>query len=356
MEDEPRRSGDDLNVSDFDYELPESLIAQTPLENREDSRLLVLEKNSGHIHHSRFKHLGQMLAPGDLLVANNSRVNLARMHGIRDATGGAVEILLLREVDGTWSAMAKPASKLRAGAALTFPSLRGDVEPARGIVEENLGEGVVRLRFDPVANQRLSCYGVTPLPPYITQTLLDPDRYQTVYSSVSGSAAAPTAGLHFSLELIADLNRQGIGWTEVTLHVGLDTFRPIMVSRIRNHAIHEEWCEVSTEAARSVAECRQRGGRVVAVGTTAARTLETLGACWSDDTPQGFAGMTKIFIVPGHRWRLVDALVTNFHLPRSSLLLLVSALAGRESILHAYAEAIRQGYRFYSFGDAMLIR
>jgi S-adenosylmethionine:tRNA ribosyltransferase-isomerase len=222
-------------------------------------------------------------------------------------------------------------------------------------VVANLGDGEIQVRFEHSGELDLEIYGVVPLPPYIRQKLEDGTRYQTVYARVSGSAAAPTAGLHFTPSLIDELQSAGVDWTEVTLHVGLDTFRPMTVENVEDHVIHTEWCEVPKAAVEKIAACRLRGGRVVAIGTTAARTLETLGNSWSDEHPKSFAGSTDVFIVPGHRWRLVDALLTNFHLPRSTLLLLVSALAGRETILRAYQEAIERGYRFFSFGDAMLI-
>jgi S-adenosylmethionine:tRNA ribosyltransferase-isomerase len=218
-----------------------------------------------------------------------------------------------------------------------------------------LGGGEVLVRFDNDASERLELFGEVPLPPYIETRLDDAERYQTVYARSTGSAAAPTAGLHFTSELIARLRDSGIGWEEVTLHIGLDTFRPVSEERICDHPIHREWCHVSDDTARAIAECRAQGGRVIAVGTTVARTLETLGLSWNETSPAGFSGFTQTFIVPGHQWRLVDALLTNFHLPKSTLIMLVSALAGRERILAAYGEAIREEYRFYSFGDAMLI-
>ena len=345
-----------LATADFDFELPAELIAQAPLEPRESSRLLVLDRRSGEIQHSMFQNIGEWLAPGDLLIANNSRVIPAKLRGFKSSTGGRVEILLLRTDAGVWSALARPAKRLRNGDRLEFPARTPGVSPAMATVEDNLGSGEIRLRFDDLVDDRLETYGEPPLPPYITQPLADSARYQTVYGSVPGSAAAPTAGLHFSNELIDKFREEGLNWAEVTLHVGLDTFRPVTESNIFDHHIHREWCEASDETAQAIAACRARGGRVVAVGTTAARTLETLGRVWRDEDPRGFAGFTDIFIVPGHRWKLVDALVTNFHLPRSTLLMLVSSLAGRESILRAYDEAMRNGYRFFSFGDAMLIR
>ena len=346
----------DFDLADFDFELPYELIAQVPLHAREASRLLILDRRSGAIDHSSFKNLGDWLMAGDLLVANNSRVIPARLRGSKSGTGGRVEILLLRrEVDG-WSALGRPAKRLKAGDRLEFPARHPGVGPAVATVEENLGAGELRLRFHNSEDTHLEDYGEPPLPPYIRQKLTDNERYQTVYGSVPGSAAAPTAGLHFTDELINQLRQLGLSWAEVTLHVGLDTFRPVSETNILNHRLHREWCEVPAATSEAIAACRAGGGRVVAVGTTSARTLETLGRDWRDDDPRGFAGFTDTFIVPGHEWKLVDALVTNFHLPRSTLLLLVSALAGRESVLRAYAEAANRGYRFYSFGDAMLIR
>jgi S-adenosylmethionine:tRNA ribosyltransferase-isomerase len=345
-----------LRTSDFDYELPPELIAQTPLNRRDASRLLVLDRATGEVTHSAFSNLPDFLTPGDLLVANNSRVIPARLYGQREATGGSVELLLLRQEGNEWSALARPARKLKPGERLVFPARSPGVDVAVAEVKSHRGEGELTVRFEGDAGSRLYDYGVAPLPPYITERLDDEERYQTVYSSQAGSAAAPTAGLHFTHELMTRLRALGFGWTEVTLHVGLDTFRPIAVEDVAEHHIHQEWCEVSQASAEEIAACRRRGNRVVAVGTTAARTLETLGRTWSDEDPRGISGMTGEFIVPGHDWKMVDALLTNFHLPRSTLLMLVSALADREAILSAYAEAVRRQYRFFSFGDAMLIR
>ncbi len=344
-----------LEAADFDYDLPRELIAQRPLARRDDSRLMVLEKETGVVRHSQFNRLGEWLQSGDLLVANNSRVIPARLRGLRQPFGGAVEVLLLRKSSGLWSALAKPAKRLSPGTTIEFPALEPGCSAAIGVVEWTGSEGEIRLRFQDDADGRLEHYGITPLPPYITEPLEDSSRYQTVFASAAGSAAAPTAGLHFTESLIEQLWQRSIEWAEVTLHVGLDTFRPITAPRIVNHRIHREWCEVPIETARAIAACQKRGGRIVAVGTTAARTLETLGQHWNVEEPAGLATMTDVMIVPGHRWQLVDALVTNFHLPRSTLLMLVSALAGREPILRAYTEAMKNGYRFYSFGDAMLI-
>jgi S-adenosylmethionine:tRNA ribosyltransferase-isomerase len=347
----------DLQTADFDYELPRDLIAQEPLPRRDHSRLLVLDRSSGAIHHSTFRNLDNWLVPGDLLVVNNSRVIPARLHGVRLGTGGAVEVLLLRRGDdGKWSALAKPAKRLRRGDLVEFAPRVPGARPATASVEANLGGGELLIRFAEEADERLEAYGELPIPPYIRSFPEDPNRYQTVYAAVPGSAAAPTAGMHFTPDFIADLRLRGFNWAEVTLHVGLDTFRPVTADSVADHPIHREWCEVPVTTAEAIAACHVRGSRVVAVGTTVARTLETLGERWRDDAPAGFMGFTNAFIVPGHRWKLVDALLTNFHLPRSTLLMLVSALAGKEAIMKAYAEAVRYRYRFYSFGDAMLIR
>jgi S-adenosylmethionine:tRNA ribosyltransferase-isomerase len=345
----------DLFVADFDYDLPQELIAQSPLERRDTARLLVLERLSGQITHSAVVRLGDWLAPGDLLIANNSRVIPARLRGRRVPSGGAVEVLLLRNDGGSWRALARPAKRLLPGSRLAFAPHDSTQDAAFALVEENLGSGEIRVRFEAEADDRLYELGEAPLPPYITTPLADADRYQTVYAKTPGSAAAPTAGLHFTQRLIEELRASGIEWAEVTLHVGLDTFRPVTVSRVDEHHIHREWCEVSDETAAAITACRDRGGKVIALGTTAARTLETLGRAWHERPGCGFRGDTDVFIVPGHEWQLVDGLLTNFHLPRSTLLMMVSALANRDTILHAYEEAIRNRYRFYSFGDAMLI-
>ncbi len=347
---------EDLLTEQFDFDLPPDLIAQTPLERRDASRLMVLDRQSGEIAHRTISALPDLLDPGDLLIANNSRVLPARLRGVRLPTGGAVEVLLLRRVGASWSCLARPAKRLKEGAILEFPSREAGGHAARALVEANIGEGEILLQFEDAADERLSDYGFPPLPPYIVEELADGERYQTVYGTVPGSAAAPTAGLHFTRELLDRLAEHGISWAEVTLHVGLDTFRPVTEAKVADHQIHQEWCTVPLATSEAIARCRQRGGRVMAVGTTAARTLETIGHDWDDRRPRSYAGWTGEFIVPGHEWRLVEGLLTNFHLPRSSLILLVSALAGREAILNAYAEAIAHRYRFFSFGDAMLIR
>lgn len=344
-----------LSMCDFDFDLPEELIAQEPLAERDASRLLVLDPTTGQISHSRITELPQWLRPGDLLVANNSRVLPARLHGVR-TTGGSVEMLLLRNLGGHhWRALARPARKLHPGERVRLRRRGGSLGEAEVTVLENLGDGQVVVVIPEGIKEHLRDYGEMPLPPYIHKTLRDEERYQTTYARVPGSAAAPTAGLHITERLREGLAERGIGWAEVTLHVGLDTFRPVQTDDIAEHKIHTEWCTVPDEAATAIAAARKAGGRVVAVGTTAARVLETLGRDWDDDYPQGITTDTDIFIVPGHQWRLVDALLTNFHLPKSTLLLLVSALAGRDLILKAYTEAINERYRFFSFGDAMLI-
>lgn len=353
---EPGAGGSWL-VEDFDYDLPPDRIAQTPLADRTASRLMLVNAGATSFPESRVANIGAWLRPGDLLVANDSRVIPARLIARREASGGATELLLLRRDDaGVWTALAKPAKRLKVGERLVVDPRAGSNREAAQLILQVAWkgeEGQIGLRFD--RDAALAEFGITPLPPYITERLDDPDRYQTVYASREGSAAAPTAGLHFTPELIRSLAEQGVGWAEVTLHVGLDTFRPVAVERAADHVMHREWCEVSEDTARKVAETRRNGGRVIAVGTTAARTLETLGKSWSDRDPAGITAMTGIFITPGYRWRLVDGMLTNFHLPKSTLLMMVSAFAGVDTIRAAYAEAIAEGYRFFSFGDAMLM-
>jgi S-adenosylmethionine:tRNA ribosyltransferase-isomerase len=349
-------SSAELLVADFDYDLPPELIAHTPLAQRDQSRLLVLDRASGAIRHGTILDLPALLRPGDLLVANNSRVIPARLHALRSGTGGRVELLLLQQdSEQSWSALARPARRLHAGDRLDLVGgPDGRAEEAIEVVGRG-AEGMVRVRFLGDAGTRLDEFGTVPLPPYIRATLDDAERYQTTYAKVLGSAAAPTAGLHVSTALRESLLARGIAWAEVTLHIGLDTFRPVTVERVRDHQIHTEWCSVSDDVAGLISATRRSGGRVIALGTTAARTLETLGRNWTQSEPRGFSGPTDIYITPGYTWRIVDGMVTNFHLPRSTLLMMVSALAGREQILAAYREAIAQHYRFFSFGDAMLI-
>jgi S-adenosylmethionine:tRNA ribosyltransferase-isomerase len=340
-----------MRTADFDYDLPPELIAQTPLERRDASRLLVLDRADGAIVHATVDRLPDFLNAGDLLVANNSRVMPGRLSTHKLDTGGKVELLLLHpRTDGSWEALAKPARRLRPGNRLVVDESGHSIE-----VIERLDAGLVRLAVKSELLAELDRLGAVPLPPYIHEQLDDSNRYQTIYSSVPGSAAAPTAGLHFTLPLIERLRARGIGWAEVTLEIGLDTFRPVAVDDIANHVMHSETCRLDIATADAIADTKRRGGRVIALGTTAARTLETAGSIWMGDEPVAFETATKIFITPGHEWTVVDALFTNFHLPRSTLLMMVSALAGRERILDAYREAIRERYRFFSFGDAMLI-
>lgn len=340
-----------MRTADFDYDLPTELIAQTPLERRDASRLMVLERATGSIIHSSVDHLPRFLRPGDLLVANNSRVLAARLETRKTDTGGNVELLLLHPMpDGTWVSLAKPARRLKIGQRLEVDGMTVGAD-----VVGRMDNGLVQLRLDQALIENLDSIGAVPLPPYIHERLDDPNRYQTIYASRPGSAAAPTAGLHFTPGLIDRLHREGIGWAEVTLDIGLDTFRPVAVDDIAEHSMHSETCRIDASTAHAIQQTREAGGRVIALGTTAARTLETAGRIWSDTPPFAFDVATDIFITPGYQWRIVDGLFTNFHLPKSTLLMMVSALAGREQILAAYEEAIRERYRFFSFGDAMLI-
>lgn len=346
----------DLVVSDFDFYLPLELIAQTPLEPRDASRLLHLDRSTGETTHAMIRDLPEILRPGDLLVANNSRVLPARLRGVRAETGGRVELLLLRSLGGhRWRILARPARRLRPGELIEILDATGNKSGEMITVEAGEGNGQVIVEIPPDVATHLDRYGEMPLPPYIREPLEQQGRYQTTYASVDGSAAAPTAGLHFTEELRARLDDRGIGWAEVTLHVGLDTFRPMQTQLVSDHRIHTEWCTVTDETAWRISETRRSGGRVIVIGTTAARVLETLGRQWDETKPAGMTMDTDIFIVPGHEWTLVDGLLTNFHLPKSTLMVLVSALGGRDHILAAYTAAIIARYRFFSFGDAMLI-
>ncbi len=340
-----------MRTDDFDYDLPAELIAQQPAERRDQSRLLVVNRATGEITHSRFCRLPAFLRNGDLLVVNDSRVLPARLRGIREPSGGAVELLLLRElVANTWLCLARPAKRLRLGDRLAF----GDGALTCQVREQH-EDGQRVVVFDSGArpfNMVLQEVGELPLPPYIHEPPADPERYQTVYARASGSVAAPTAGLHFTPELLARLEATGVRRGTVTLHVGLGTFRPVQVDTITDHVMHAEFGILPAETVRAICETRVQGGRVVAVGTTSARVLET-AALVAPAAP--WSGWTDIFIYPGFSFRACGALITNFHLPRSTLLMLVSAFAGKELIDRAYAEAIAERYRFFSFGDAMLI-
>ncbi len=338
-----------MKTADFDYNLPPERIAQTPLEPRHSSRLLVLDRTRHTLVHKTFWEIGEFLRPGDLLVLNQTRVIKARIFA-RKETGGRVELLLLnRRSETIWEALAG-GKGVKVGRRLVLED-----GPGVEIVEELEGSRRV-VNFAGPVEPYLESHGQMPLPPYIHERLADPERYQTVYARESGSAAAPTAGLHFTPELIEKLKGQDIGFTYLTLHVGLDTFAPVTEDDPAEHAIHTEWCELNQSAADQINEVRRRGGRIIAVGTTTVRTLESAGAgAKPGEVVAPFSGPTSLFILPGYTFKAVDAMVTNFHLPKSTLLMLVSAFAGRERMLAVYREAIRLEYRFYSFGDAMLI-
>lgn len=335
-----------MKTSDFDYHLPTELIAQTPAEPRDSSRLLVLNKANGAIEHKVFNQIVNYLNPGDLLVVNQTRVIPARLAAWKE-TGGKVEVLLLRREDAyTWECLVG-GKGLVAGKRLKLEDgLQAEIVSSL--------EGARRLiRFDDPVENHLLVDGVMPLPPYIHEELKDPERYQTVYAKTPGSAAAPTAGLHFTPRLLADLKAKGVKLAEVTLHVGLDTFAPVTEDDPREHVIHSEWCELSAETAALINETKAAGGRVIAVGTTSVRTLESAA---KDGLVQAFSGPTSIFILPGYTYKVVDCIITNFHLPKSTLIMMMSAFAGRELILSTYQKAVAEGYRFFSFGDAMLIK
>lgn len=340
-----------MRVSDFDYELPEDLIAQQPVEPRDAARLLVVDRETGRLEHRRFRDLPRYLTAGDVLVLNDTRVIPARLFGLKEPTGGRVEVLLLerREPD-VWEALVRPGRRVPAGSRVAFG--QGGL---RAVVLDRTEAGGRLLRFEPAGelDRRLGELGQMPLPPYIRAPLCDPERYQTVYARQEGSAAAPTAGLHFTPALLRQVADHGVQVAYLTLHVGLGTFRPVQVERIEEHTMHAEYYAVPEATAAAVNKARRDGRRVVAVGTTVARTLEA--AAGDDGAVRAGEGRTDLFIYPGYRWKVVDGLVTNFHLPRSTLLMLVSAFLGRERTLAAYEEAVRQRYRFFSFGDAMLI-
>ena len=339
-----------MKTSDFYFDLPQELIAQTPLERRDGSRLLTLDKITGETQHKHFYDLPDMLRPGDCLVLNNSRVLPARLFGRRSG-GGACEVLLLIDRgDKVWECLVRPGKKLRTGAKITF----GEGELTAEVVGEvEGGNRLVRFDYEGIFLETLERLGKMPLPPYIKEELQDSERYQTVYSKVVGSAAAPTAGLHFTNELLERVQAMGVKVCYVTLHVGLGTFRPVKAENLDEHEMHSEYCVISQETADVINQTKREGGRVICVGTTSCRTIES----WAneDGTMEAKAGWTNIFIYPGYRFKVLDALITNFHLPESTLIMLVSALAGREHVLAAYEEAVRERYRFFSFGDAMLI-
>lgn len=340
-----------MKTSDFYYDLPPELIAQTPLERRDGSRLLTLDKRTGETGHGHFCDLPRLLRPGDCLVMNDSRVLPARLLGRREPTGGAAEVLLLVDRgDQVWECLVRPGRKVKPGTRLSFGegALTAEVlETLEG------GNRLIRFDYEGIFLETLERLGKMPLPPYIKEELNDPERYQTVYSRQVGSAAAPTAGLHFTRELLDQIQAMGVSLCYVTLHVGLGTFRPVKEDEITDHEMHAEYCMIPQETADIINRTKQTGGRVVCVGTTSCRTIESWAG--EDGTLKASAGWTDIFIYPGYRFKVLDALVTNFHLPESTLVMLVSALAGREHILAAYEEAVRERYRFFSFGDAMFI-
>lgn len=339
-----------MKTSDFVYQLPEELIAQTPMAQRDASRLMLLDKTSGEVGHEHFYNLPDHLQPGDCLVLNDSRVLPARLFGVRP-TGGAAEVVLLKDLgDKRWECLCRPGKKMRLGSEVSF----GDGK-LKAIVEDIYDDGnrVLRFVYDGIFLELLEELGQMPLPPYIKAQLEDKERYQTVYSRQTGSAAAPTAGLHFTQELLEKIRAKGVDVCFVTLHVGLGTFRPVKVENIEEHDMHSEYCTVPKETAEAIMACKARGGRVVSVGTTTCRTLESFAQ--EDGSIRESAGWTNIFIYPGYKFKCIDALVTNFHLPGSTLLMLVSALTGRDNALHAYEIAVQERYRFFSFGDAMFI-
>ena len=339
-----------MKKSDFSFDLPEELIAQTPMEQRDASRLLCLDKQTGAIEHRHFYDLPDLLHEGDCLVLNNSRVLPARLIGMRP-TGGAVELVLLRDLgNNRWECMSRPGRKTKPGQRILF----GEGE-LQGVVEETVtgGNRIVRFEYEGIFLEVLERLGRMPLPPYIRQELKDPERYQTVYSKELGSAAAPTAGLHFTRELLETVRNKGVLTEFVTLHVGLGTFRPVKEEEIEVHEMHAEYCIIPPETAEAINRTRKNGGRIIAVGTTSCRTLESFAK--EDGTLEASSGWTDIFIYPGYRFKCIDALITNFHLPESTLIMLVSAFAGRENILNAYHIAVSEKYRFFSFGDAMMM-
>lgn len=340
-----------MKTSDFYYDLPEELIAQDPLEDRSSSRLMCLDKKSGELTHTNFKHIIDYLNPGDCLVINDTKVIPARLYGSKVGTNAGIEILLLKRKEGNvWETLVKPGKKAKPGTVISFGDglLTGEVID---IVEE--GNRLIRFSYEGIFEEILDKLGEMPLPPYITHKLQDKGRYQTVYAKHEGSAAAPTAGLHFTKELLEQIKEKGVNIAHVTLHVGLGTFRPVKVDDVENHHMHSEFYVVEEEQAKLINETKKAGKKVIAVGTTSCRTLES--ATDENGILQVKSGWTEIFIYPGYQFKMIDELITNFHLPESTLLMLVSALAGKENIMHAYEEAVKEKYRFFSFGDAMFI-
>ena len=342
-----------MNTADFDFHLPEELIAQTPLEKRDSSRLLIVDRETGQFSDQHFDNIINQLEPGDALVMNNTRVLPARLYGTKPETGGHVELLLLKNTqEDFWEVLAKPAKRLRVGTRVSF----GDGRLTATVTEElEHGGRIVRFDYQGIFLEVLESLGEMPLPPYIHEKLEDRERYQTVYAKENGSAAAPTAGLHFTEELLDKIAAKGVKLVYLTLHVGLGTFRPVSVDNLEEHEMHSEFYSLSEEAAETLRQVKESGHRIVAVGTTSIRTLETIGSKFNGQI-QADSGWTNIFIKPGYQWKIVDAFSTNFHLPKSTLVMLVSAFAGRQLTLQAYEHAIAERYRFFSFGDAMFIK
>ena len=341
-----------MKVEDFDYYLPEKLIAQTPLEKRDTSRLMVLDKTTGKIEHKHFYNIVDYLEEGDTLVLNDTKVLPARLIGEKEETKAVIEILLLKNISGDdWECLVKPARRIKVGTIVTFGS--GELK-AKCIKEEPEGIRHFTLIYDGILMEILEHLGTMPLPPYIHEKLKDQSRYQTVYAKEIGSAAAPTAGLHFTKELLEQLTKKGVNIAYITLHVGLGTFRPVSVDKVEEHEMHSEYYQMTKETAELLKKTKENKKRIIAVGTTSTRTLETIMTKYNEFTE--CSGWTNIFIYPGYKFKAIDALITNFHLPKSTLVMLVSALAGRENILNAYKTAVQEKYRFFSFGDAMLIK
>lgn len=341
-----------MKVSDFYFELPEELIAQYPLEKRDSSRLMVLDKKTGEIEHRKFHDILEYLNKGDTLVLNNTRVLPARLIGEKEETGGKIEFLLLKRIEGDkWECLAKPGRKAKVGTVFTFGE--GKLKAiVREIGEE--GNRIIEFKYDGIFEQVLDELGQMPLPPYIHEKLEDKERYQTVYSKEKGSAAAPTAGLHFTEELLKEIKDKGVNIAYLTLHVGLGTFRPVKVDDVNNHVMHSEYYHLDKENAELINKTKEAGNRVIAVGTTSSRTLETIGD--ENGRVREQSGWTDIFIYPGYKFKIVDNLITNFHLPESTLIMLVSALASQDNIMNAYNTAVKEKYRFFSFGDSMFIK
>ncbi|GKS54197.1 S-adenosylmethionine:tRNA ribosyltransferase-isomerase [Enterococcus sp. DIV0765f] len=342
-----------LTTEDFDFELPEELIAQIPLKDRDHSRLLVVDRKTGEMMDKHFHEIIEELNPGDALVMNNTRVLPARLYGEKVETGAHLEVLLLTNTEGdTWETLIKPAKRAKVGTEIIFGDGR-----LKAVVKEELDHGgrIIEFAYEGIFLENLEALGEMPLPPYIKERLEDPDRYQTVYAEENGSAAAPTAGLHFTTELLDEIKAKGVELVYLTLHVGLGTFRPVSVDKIEEHEMHSEFYRLTEEAATRLNQVRQNGGKIVAVGTTSIRTLETIGTKF-DGEIKADSGWTDIFITPGYEFKVVEAFSTNFHLPKSTLVMLVSAFAGRELTLSAYQHAIDERYRFFSFGDAMFVK